>query len=176
MEKPFLLVLDLRNSKNTFKNTWKIIQLKSERMRVESSRCHTLSLQNRHRTSSYFVASLRFRANEARGRRRARYTGDGGRCGKNNKYLCKCKFWQAKSNQIVEKSVNFNDPSLSNHWVTHAFDFQKAQRFSLWRIGNRHLLLKGRFPLRYVKNVSWTRWINFSWRAKSPGNTPKHDF
>ena len=73
MEKPFLLVLDLRNSKNTLKNTWKTIQLKSERMRVESSRCHTRSLQNRHRTSSYFVASLRVLANEARGRRRARH-------------------------------------------------------------------------------------------------------
>ena len=114
MEKPFLVVLGLINSKNTLKNTWKTIQLKSERMRVESSRCHARSLQNRHRTSSYFVASLRFRANEARD------TGDGGRCGKNNKYLCKCKFWLAKSNQSVEKRVNFNDPSLSNHWVTLA--------------------------------------------------------
>ena len=129
MEKPFLAVLELRNSKNTLKNTWKTIQLKLERMRVESSRCHARSLQNRHRTSSYFVASLRFRANEARGRRRARYTGDGEGAGKNNKYLCKCKFWQAKSNQSVEKSVNFNDPSSSNHWVTLAFDFIKHNGF-----------------------------------------------
>ena len=126
MEKPFLAVLELRNNKNTLKNTWKTIQLKSERIRVESSRCHTRSLQNRHRISSYFDASLRFRASEARGRRKERrYTGDGGRCGeKNNKYLCKCKFWLAKSNQIVEKSVNFNDPSLSNHWVTLSFDLK----------------------------------------------------
>ena len=122
MEKPFLLVLDLRNSKNTLKNTWKTIQLKSEWIRVESSRCHTRSLHYRHRASSYFVASLRVLANEARGRRRARFTGDGGRCGKNNKYLCKCKFRLAKSNQSVENSVNFNDPSLSNHWVTFVFD------------------------------------------------------
>ena len=52
MEKPFLAVLELRNSKNTLKNAWKTIQLKLERMRVESSRCHARSLQNRHRTSS----------------------------------------------------------------------------------------------------------------------------
>ena len=64
---------------------------------------------------------------EAGVERDTRATGEG--AGKNNKYLCKCKFWQAKSNQSVEKSVNFNDPSLSNHWVTLTFDFIKHNGF-----------------------------------------------
>ena len=135
MEKPFLAVLELRNSKNTLKNTWKTIQLKLERMRVESSRCHARNLQNRRRTSSpggqAAILSRHYvfgrTKHEAGVERDTRATGEG--AGKNNKYLCKCKFWQAKSNQSVEKSVNFNDPSLSNHWVTLAFDFIKHNGF-----------------------------------------------
>lgn len=65
---------------------------------------------------------VRFRANEARGMRDSRATGEGAE--NNNKYLCKCKFRLAKSNQMIEKSVNFNDPSLSNHWVTRVFDLK----------------------------------------------------
>lgn len=50
---------------------------------------------------------------EAGVERDSRATGEGAE--KNNKYLYKCKFRLAKSNQSVENSVNFNDPSLSNH-------------------------------------------------------------
>ena len=122
MEKPFLLVLDLRNSKNTLKNTWKTIQLKLERMRVEGVMhvaCRTGTEQAAILSRHYVFGRTK---HEAGVERDTRATGEG--AGKNNKYLCKCKFWQAKSNQSVEKSVNFNDPSLSNHWVTLAFDLK----------------------------------------------------